>query len=70
MVAISGTIKKLQNRAITYHRLITAQMLSAALTHSESGGMMMVGSNERREVERKLREGWDKEEEAMNSLQD
>ena len=30
VLAVSGTIKKLQNRAVGYHRLVTGQMLMAA----------------------------------------
>lgn len=34
VVAVSGTIKKLQNRAVAYHRLVTGQMLVAATERS------------------------------------
>lgn len=68
VVAISGTIKKLQNRAIAYHRLVTAQMLSAALAGVQDEGLSRGGR--RAEEEKRLREGWDKEEEMLNALED
>lgn len=37
VVAVSGTIKKLQNRAIAYHRLVTATMLEAATRNMPLG---------------------------------
>lgn len=68
IVAVSGTIKKLQNRAIAYHRLVTAQMLSAVLAGipNESFG----SGGRRADEEKKMREEWGKEEEAMNNLED
>lgn len=65
VVAVSGTIKKLQNRAIAYHRLVTAQHLAAVLEGMDKAEL--IG---RKEEEKKLREGWEKEEEMMNALED
>lgn len=71
VVAVSGTIKKLQNRAIAYHRLVTAHMLSAALKGLDAaGGGKGADFGRKQEEERRLREGWEKEEEAMNRLED
>lgn len=74
IVAVSGTIKKLQNRAIAYHRLVTAQMLVAALAGvvemGNGAGGFPGAKGRREEEERKLRAGWEKEEEALNALED
>jgi ribonuclease P/MRP protein subunit POP5 len=68
VVAVSGTIKKLQNRAIAYHRLVTAQMLSAVLAGMQEEGLSKGGL--RQEKEKQMREGWGKEEEALGALDD
>lgn len=81
VVAVSGTIKKLQNRAITYHRAVTAQILSVALEGPEEqkGALEAVDDCSleltladylRAEQEKRLRADWEKEEQAINQIQD
>jgi ribonuclease P/MRP protein subunit POP5 len=65
VVAISGTIKKLQNRAIAYHRAITAQALAVHLDAMDKGDM--IG---RREEEGRMRREGEGEREAMRVLKD
>lgn len=65
MVAVSGTIKKLQNRAIAYHRTVTAQALAVHLGGMEKGDMI----GRREEEGRWMREARG-EEEVVGTLQD
>lgn len=55
VVAVSGTIKKLQNRAISHHRLVTAQVLGGIGEHGK---------------ERMYQEGVKVEEEVLLGLDD
>ncbi|CAD6565745.1 MAG: hypothetical protein TREMPRED_001719 [Tremellales sp. Tagirdzhanova-0007] len=63
VVAVSGTIKKLQNRAVGYHRLVTGQMVMAAV---ERAGISVSATGEHQELERK----WAKEVAEIESLED
>ena len=65
MVAVSGTIKKLQNRAIAYHRAVAAQVLAVHLAEVDKGD-----TRGRKEVEGRLEGAWGREEEQMRVLQE
>ncbi|WVW82158.1 hypothetical protein I302_104164 [Kwoniella bestiolae CBS 10118] len=61
VVGVSGTIKKLQNRGISYHRLVVAQLIARSTSASASigggsGKMGKEGEREREEIGR-LSEG-------------
>ncbi|RSH92599.1 hypothetical protein EHS25_008044 [Saitozyma podzolica] len=73
VIAVSGTIKKLQNRAIAYHRLVTATMLEAATRDMPLvRGLIADGlaASQKEEEEKRRRADWSKEEEAIAQLAD
>ncbi|ORX34262.1 Rpp14/Pop5 family-domain-containing protein [Kockovaella imperatae] len=62
VVAVSGTIKKVQNTAIVYHRRVTARMLAVAL--EQEAGLV------RSERERQLEAAWNNERKMIEMLDD
>ncbi|WVR05774.1 hypothetical protein IAU60_002799 [Kwoniella sp. DSM 27419] len=42
VIAVSGTIKKLQNRGVSYHRAMVGGMIAAVVQAQENGGMSVI----------------------------
>ena len=77
VIAVSGTIKKLQNRAISYHRLVTGQLLVVAVEragtwfHIERDWKRVdrrIAQAVREEEKRALKAGWAKEVAKIQTL--
>jgi len=81
VVAMSGTIKKLQNRAVGYHRLVTGQILVAAVERAggnsldcqvktTADGWLGPVPSTKEEETRRLEAGWAKEMAELQALED
>lgn len=71
VVAVSGTIKKLQSAAIVHHRRVTASAVATLLTQGESWErcQLMTGAKGDAEKER-LTVKWETEREELGRLED
>ena len=78
VVAVSGTIKKLQNTAIVYHRQVTGRMMAVALEREgkfvhhrwRRGADLRVVNLTNREKEKQLEKSWENERRQIHTLED
>lgn len=56
VIAISGTIKKLQNRGIAYHRAMVGALISAGVDKSKTGISGVGGGKLQKEAEQERQE--------------